>query len=515
MPDSLPPDITSTPGVTWQNKHQTVSAQVERLYEVWNRWRTPAGGSERGDWLAGLRALQQIVRDAQAAGKRVRAFGGNWSLSDAGLTRDYLLDTKPLNFSQVGLSAASLDPGFNGTREWLVFTQCGTSVLELSQHLEAAGLSLPTSGASNGQTIAGAISTGTHGAAVSLGSMQDLVLALHLVGEGGTHRWIERATRPVISAAFCANIGAELIRDDALFEAALVSFGSFGVIHAVVFQAEPLFTLERHVRRHDYDLCLAAITDLDMYGLRLPDGNSVPFHFEVVVDPYALGRDKQGARVRCMYKRPFAPAPAGAATLVVTRDGDDVVSLVAGLTDLLPGAIAGALPGLIDGGVPATPPEGERGTHSQIFNETILRGPVLSTELGVALADADRAVRVIAGVAGDFPFAGMIALRFVKASRATLAFTRFRDTTCTIELPMAGSPRSREALERIWAALDAAGITYTLHWGQCLPASGAWVRKAHGAAVDAWLAARARLLPTPAGRRMFANELLERYGLAG
>jgi FAD/FMN-containing dehydrogenase len=46
-------------------------------------------------------------------------------------------------------------------------------------------VSLIASGASNGQTIAGAMSTGTHGSANAVGGIPDYVLALHIVGEGG------------------------------------------------------------------------------------------------------------------------------------------------------------------------------------------------------------------------------------------------------------------------------------------------------------------------------------------
>ena len=134
-----------------------------------------------------------------------------------------------------------------------MFAQCGTTVLELNQVLEAKGLALPTSGASNGQTIAGAIATGTHGAANSVGAMQDFVVGLHVIGEDGRHYFIERASRPVVSPSFVARLGAEVRRDDQLFDAALVSFGSFGLVHAVLLEVVPLYVLERHVRSYDFE----------------------------------------------------------------------------------------------------------------------------------------------------------------------------------------------------------------------------------------------------------------------
>src|SRR5688572_22747851 len=91
----------------WKNKHKNIETTAARLYNVWNR--TAAGREPpRQRWRAGLSALRQIVIDAQAAGKRVRAYGGAWSLSDAAVTQDYLINTKPLNYLSIGLKKSQL-----------------------------------------------------------------------------------------------------------------------------------------------------------------------------------------------------------------------------------------------------------------------------------------------------------------------------------------------------------------------------------------------------------------------
>jgi hypothetical protein len=69
------PLMTFDRNYAWQNKHLNVSVDVERLYEAWNRW-SDLSRPERDVWQPGLRALQQIERDAEAAGKRVRGLGG-------------------------------------------------------------------------------------------------------------------------------------------------------------------------------------------------------------------------------------------------------------------------------------------------------------------------------------------------------------------------------------------------------------------------------------------------------
>ena len=187
------PLIQFTPNQAWQNKHLNVSATVERLYDAWNRW-SDGSRPPQDVWQPGLRALQRIVRDAEASGKRVRGLGGGWSLSGAAVTSGFLVDTKQLNQLVIGMSPAFLDANFQGDPGHLAFAQCGVSVMELNTALEERALSLSTSGASNGQTICGAISTGTHGSAHAFGAMQEFIVGLHIVAEAGKHYWIERAS---------------------------------------------------------------------------------------------------------------------------------------------------------------------------------------------------------------------------------------------------------------------------------------------------------------------------------
>lgn len=507
MPEPL---ITFQRNFPWRNKHLNVKVEAERLYDVWNRYADGSRG--RIPWKPGLEALVRIVLDAEAAGKRVRGLGGSWSLSGAAVSEDFMLNTKPLNYRELGIKPQNLADSYTGNPERLVFAQCGTSVLELNRFLERRGLALPTAGASNGQTIVGAISTGTHGAANRVGSMQDYMLGLHIVAEGGKHYWLERSSRPVVNERFCHILGAKLLRDDELFHAALVSFGSFGVVHAVLFAATPIYLLEKHVRRYDFARVRPVLDTLDVTRLELPDGDDLPFHFEVVLNPYGTRRGAKGAFVRAMYKRRFAETRTSTPSTVVSGPGDDVLSLLGAVTHVVPETIPFAVEELLDAQLEEV--AGERGTPGAVFGSTSIQGYVMSTEIGVAQQDASNAVDAIVEVARRFPFAGLAALRYVKGSKAHLAFTRFAPRTCTIELPSAGSPRTQEAFERIWDELEHRGIPYTLHWGQCLRYDPARVAQAFGRRAVRFRRARQRFLK-PAGRRTFSNDLLQAAGLAG
>ena len=496
----------------WRNKHRNVASTTARLYNAWNRTST---GQEpaRQRWKAGLNALRQIVLDAEAAGRRVRAYGGAWSLSEAAECPDFLVNTKPLNYVSIGLTKSQVLAAWASRASNLVFAQCGIHVMELHSAVEGAGLALPTSGASNGQTFAGAIATGTHGAAWNLGAMQDFVRGIHLVVERGKHLYIERASDPVVSKAYVDTLGAEHRRDDALFDAALVSFGSFGLVHGLLFEAVPIYELVKHRFRADHAEALD-FTQLDFATFArarrgLPP--AFPYHFEITLNPYRSGAGERGAFVTAMYQMPGGKAKRERASSGGMEPGDDVLAFIGGLTDAVPAAIPELATKLVEAQL--TEVSGERATPGATFGSTSIRGTVLSAELAVSLADSRRALEACVDVARQFSFPGLVAGRFVKASRATLAFTRFAPVSCTIELPGAGSARTTEYYERVFERLDQEAVPFTLHWGQCGDFSAVRVRSMYGAAVDIWLAQRRKLL-SAAGRRLFSNAFLERMGLA-
>ncbi|HEX2730927.1 MAG TPA: FAD-binding protein [Polyangiaceae bacterium] len=504
------PLMTFQRHVTWTNVHGNIKITCERLYDVLNRWDDGTTPPDASRFKAGLAGLAQIVRDAEATGKRVRAQGGGWSLSQIATSEDFLVNTKLLNAINIGFKAANVAPEFTGDRQRVVFAQCGTSVMELNHALESRGLALPTSGASNGQTICGAIATGTHGSNRRLGAMHDTILGLHLIAAGGNGYWLESPTRPLASEAFAAVLGAKLLRDEQLFRAAVVGLGSFGLIHAVAFEAVPLYTLEARGKRYDHADALPVLSTLQVAPLKLARGEQVPDHFEVVFDPYADGKGAKGAYVRYMYQLNNAPAlnqPGGG---TFTSPGQDVLGLLGAITSAAPALIkpiAAESFGRLKEGGPTLKSLGDT------FGPTGIIGYVMSSEIGVALADAQRAVEAILRVSRNFPWAGLVAVRYVRASQALMAFTHFAPITATIELPAAGSERTAEAYERIWDELERLQIPFTLHWGQMLRYDPARVRKAFGERATQWVVARQRFLDVQA-RHTFSNTLIQGAGLA-
>jgi hypothetical protein len=124
------------------------------------------------------------------------------------------------------------------------------------------------------------------------------------------------------------------------------------------------------------------------------------------------------------------------------------------------------------------------------------------------------ALDAIFAVTDVHTFGAPVALRYVRASQALLAFTHFAPITCTIEFPGIDAPRSREAHRLLEIELVKRAVPHTYHWGQVMPLNHKVVRAGFGdARVDAWLKARRSFL-SDAGRKLFSNDMLDALGLA-
>ena len=131
----------------------------------------------------------------------------------------------------------------------LVHFEAGIRILDLCEALDKQNLAMPTLGGSNGQSLAGAISTSTHGGEWNQPPFPDIVRAVHLVTEAGRELWIESARNPVTKADSdstalravlpCKDI--EIVRDDRIFDAVRVACGRFGVIYSLVLEVRRQF----------------------------------------------------------------------------------------------------------------------------------------------------------------------------------------------------------------------------------------------------------------------------------
>jgi hypothetical protein len=496
------PQVIPTGDKVWINRHETVKQPVDNIFTILNG----DTGNVVNDYNATTAAIQVLLGKAIHDGKTLRALGGCWSFSDIAATDGWLVNTMGLNMVFT-ISSRSISPSYKGNGDQLLFAQCGNSVQELNRFLETNGKSLKTSGASNGQTIAGAIATGTHGAAFDFGATQDFVVGLHVIISPDRHVWLERASYPVVSDALVANLKTEIIRDDEIFNAALVSLGSFGFIHGVLIETEEKYLFEGYRQMIPYEAPLKHIMEtLDFSNSPLPHGSERPFHFQVLVNQYDLSG---GAYVTTMYKRPYKdsytpplsdPNKAG--------PGDDVPAFIGKITDL----ISASIPVLVNNLIKIECEPGSwMGTSGEVFTNTDTRGKVLSTAMGIPINYVNRVNEILIQLNSQSHFPGVFAYRYVKKSKATLAFTQF-EPTCIVELDGVQSDLTRNFYQTVWDELRTQSIPYTFHWGKVHDLDDQKVRAAYQTNRDKWVQARNSLLPTDS-LALFSSAPIKKLGL--
>lgn len=489
---------------SWSNLHKTFTSQLVDVYDLVNEDK----GTPLENYNDTTQGIRNLIRDAIKNNTPLRALGGSWSLSPVAATSGILLNTKPLN-SVFSITPPSVSPDYKGEVRRLCFAQCGTGIWELTKFLKNRGLSLSACGASNGQTIAGGMATGTHGAAIAFGAIQDAVVGLHLIVSPDKHIYLERKSYPVASASFVAKIGATLVQDDEAFYAAVVSFGSFGFIHGVMLEAEDQYLLEAYLRRVPYDKAyIHQLETLDFKHPSLPFPGELPFHFQTLINPYDVAN---GAYMTTMYKRPYRsgykpPKPNGEGI----GPGDDAPCFIGRLAGALPGAVPLLVNKVL--GTSLTPYENQCGTLGEIFNNTTLRGKVASAAVGFPNTHAGKVIELMLRINKDKgPFVGLFAFRFVKKSKALLAFTRF-DPTVVLELDGVQSPETLRFYDAVWNELEKANIPFTFHWGKMNSLTPARLKRMYGADLDKFQAARRRLVD-PDTLRIFSNAAMKEWGI--
>lgn len=192
--------------------------------------------------------VAEVVARAAAAGRKVGVTGSGHSFTEAPLTGGTMLRLGRVR------GVIDADPASG-----LVEVGGGTVLSELNEELAALGLAMENLGDIDRQTVAGAVSTGTHGTGAHLRNLSARVEGLELVGADGTIRRLSAAADP------------DLLR------AARIGLGALGAITAVTLRCVPAFILERVDRRRPREEVLDAFAEL-------AEAND---HFELFTFPYA------------------------------------------------------------------------------------------------------------------------------------------------------------------------------------------------------------------------------------
>ena len=503
---------------SWEGEHKSYIQKIEGLHSF-QVHRTPNNPAARlKAYNRATKELQSIIAQAVQAGKSLRAQGSSWSLSKVGVTEHELINTKALRIGFT-LPASHITSTYARDPSMLRFLECGASIAAINRSLFRDGLSLKASGSNNGQTLAGAVSTGTHGSAFKFGATQEFVVGLHLITGPSKHVYLERASYPVVKERFAEKLGAELIRDDVMFNAALVSFGSFGIIHGMMIEARKLFLLHAYRSFEKYNPALRkAISKLDFSGLALPRPATKMYHFEVFFNPNE-GTPPSKAIVLMMFEGKWNDN-------YEPPDWDDSAGgLGAGALEIM-GELVGSIPSPLNKLVKPMlnaqvrdnfAPYEQTGTIKDIFRGEKIRGKTLACGIGVPLSRSLEAVNVAFRTYKQFGavLPVLFSMRFVKSTEALLGFTKFAPVTCVLEIDAVNTRKTRDFLTTVWTNLEQKGIPFTLHWGKFNTyLTKARVKNMYGAAVDQWIASREEVVESPEVRKVFTNGFLKTTGLA-
>jgi len=188
--------------------------------------------------------IVSLVQRAKSEAKSIRVVGSGHSFSPLVATDSMLVSLD----HYAGLEHVDRDA-------CTATVKAGTKLKALGELLFAQGLAQENLGDINEQSIAGAISTGTHGTGIAFGSISTQVVGLTLVtGNGEVITCSERENR-------------------LLFKAAQVSLGALGIIVSVTLRLIPAYALQIDIRKKSLTDCC---THLDEYNR---ENRHFEFHF--------------------------------------------------------------------------------------------------------------------------------------------------------------------------------------------------------------------------------------------
>lgn len=211
-----------------------------------------------------LTSLVELVAKATEDNQPLHVVGSGWSFEDCAATDGvmvslnwlanrlrYVVDDNPQLLAPRWTAVGQSGPGGR-----LVHFEAGIRIAALCEQLDKGKLALPTLGGSNGQGLAGVISTSTHGGDWNQPPFPDIVRAVHLVFAGGKEVWLESESDPLTQSANDAELRAvlpcpdtQIVRDDRIFNAVRVACGRFGVIYSVVLEVRTQFSVAQLVTK--------------------------------------------------------------------------------------------------------------------------------------------------------------------------------------------------------------------------------------------------------------------------
>ena len=260
-----------------------------------------------------LEQLGIIIRYASENKFKVKAVGSGHSFSSILQTTDFLINCHSMNSTidlEKNILKSEEELEESGCRiKYLAHIENGMRIRDLNDYLDSINLALFNMGGYDAQTIAGVISTSTHGTGITLGPIADYVASIIIVGEFGKIYRIEpkngitdpfryREKYPV----------SKLIQDNDYFNAVLVNMGCMGIIYSVIMKVRDKFFLEEKREGKEDENCWTEVKKL-LEQRKIIDENR---HIEVWVNPYKVkGENRCLMTTKNYYKEEIDKLPWG------------------------------------------------------------------------------------------------------------------------------------------------------------------------------------------------------------
>ncbi|EOO03079.1 putative d-arabinono- -lactone oxidase protein [Phaeoacremonium minimum UCRPA7] len=188
-------------------------AKTNHVHSTWAR--TFSSRPELYIQPQSIEEVEKAINLARRCRRRITTVGCGHSPSELTCTSSWLINLD--NFNRI----LSVD-----TQTGITVMQSGIRLYQLSEHLDRLGLAMKNLGSINEQSIAGVISTGTHGSSLLHGLVSESILSLKITLADGKTRSCSKT------------------ENEDLFRAALLSLGALGIITEVTFKAVPAYSLK-------------------------------------------------------------------------------------------------------------------------------------------------------------------------------------------------------------------------------------------------------------------------------
>ncbi|MCH8163901.1 MAG: FAD-binding protein, partial [Proteobacteria bacterium] len=173
-----------------------------------------------------------IVREAAASGKTIRVVGAGHSWSAIACTDHWMINLDKYN------KVLKVDKS-----KKRVVVQAGMRLNDLNNYLADQGLALANLGHISEQSVAGAISTATHGTGIKYGNLSTQVVGIRLI------------------KADCSVCDLDE-NDGEIWQAVRVSLGCLGIISEVTIQCVDAFFLEENTYTLPFEEAMDKMLDL-------------------------------------------------------------------------------------------------------------------------------------------------------------------------------------------------------------------------------------------------------------